>query len=129
MLLQLGPTQQQSAASPAPAATVPAIPAQAARMVNPVKPMAESMAHAKKVYGYDCAMCHGATGNGKGELVAELKLNLRDWTVPAALKDRTDGELSYIITHGQGQMPAEGDRAKPDDIWNMVVMVRGFAKP
>jgi hypothetical protein len=25
-------------------------------------------------------------------------------------------------------MPAEGDRAKNDDLWNMVVLVRSFAK-
>ena len=25
-------------------------------------------------------------------------------------------------------MPAEGDRAKTDDLWNMVVLVRSFAK-
>jgi hypothetical protein len=25
-------------------------------------------------------------------------------------------------------MPPEGDRAKPDDIWNMVALVRSFAK-
>ena len=27
-----------------------------------------------------------------------------------------------------GQMPAEGDRAKTDDLWNMVVLVRSFSK-
>jgi len=26
-------------------------------------------------------------------------------------------------------MPAEGGRAKPDEIWNMVVLVRSFSKP
>jgi len=25
-------------------------------------------------------------------------------------------------------MPAEGDRAKTDDLWNMVVLVRSFSK-
>ena len=116
----------QQAQQPAAAPAASTIPADAAKMVNPVKPTAESLAHAKKMYGYDCAMCHGANGNGKGDI--EMKPPLRDYTDPAALKDMTDGELFYIIKNGKGQMPPEGDRAKPDDLWNMVLLVRSFAK-
>jgi mono/diheme cytochrome c family protein len=115
---------QQPAATPAPAT----IPADAAHLVNPVKPTADSQAHAKKMYGYDCAMCHGANGNGKGDLAGEMKPPLKDYTDPAALKDISDGELFYVIKNGKGQMPPEGDRAKPDDLWNMVILVRSFAK-
>ncbi len=123
-LLLFGPSPQQPAAKPADAT----IPAEAARMVNPVTPTPESQAHVKKVYGYDCAMCHGANGDGKGDLVADMKLKLKDLTDPAALKDMTDGELFYIIKNGKGQMPSEGDRAKPEDLWNMVILVRSFAR-
>jgi len=116
---------QQSAPAPPPTA----IPAEAAHMVNPVKPTPESLAHAKKIYGYDCALCHGATGDGKGDVVADLKLKMKDFTDPAALKDLTDGELFYIIRNGRGQMPAEEvGRAKDEAVWNMVVLVRSFAK-
>ncbi len=125
MLLFMGRVPQQEPAAAAPAA---AIPPEAVHMINPVKPTAEGMAHARKMYGYDCAMCHGADGKGQGELAVQLKLNLKDWSDPAALQSRTDGELFYIIKNGQGQMAAEGDRAKSDDLWNMVAMVRGFAK-
>jgi mono/diheme cytochrome c family protein len=98
-------------------------------MVNPVKPTPEGMAHAKKVYGFDCAMCHGEKGDGKGDVVADMKLKMKDYTDPAALKDLTDGELFYIIRNGKGQMPPEEiARAKDADVWNMVVMVRSFAK-
>ena len=121
--LSLSP-QQQPAAAPAQSS----IPPEAARMVNPVKPTAESQAHAKKVYGYDCAMCHGENGNGKGDVVADMKLTLKDYTDPAALKDMSDGEIFYIIKNGKGQMTGEGDRLKPDGVWNMVILVRSFAK-
>ncbi len=124
-LILLASSPQQSAPAPSPTA----IPAEAARMVNPVKPTPESLAHARKIYGYDCAVCHGATGDGKGDLVADLKLKMRDYTDPAALKDLTDGELFYIIRSGKGQMPSEEvARAKDEDVWNMVVLVRSFAK-
>ena len=114
---------QQPTANPASS-----IPADAAQMVNPVKPTPESLARAKKVYGYDCAMCHGDNGNGKGDLVADMKLVLKDYSDPAALKGLSDGEIFYIIKNGKGKMTGEGDRTKPDDIWNMVVLVRSFAR-
>lgn len=113
---------------PSSSSTQSTIPPDAARLVNPVKPTPESQAHAKKMYGYDCAMCHGENGNGKGELAVEMKLTLKDYTDPAALKDLTDGEIFYIIKNGKGQMTGEGDREKPEGIWNMVILVRSFAK-
>jgi mono/diheme cytochrome c family protein len=118
------PSFEQTAAAP----TEYKIPPDAVHQTNPVKPTPESLAHAKKMYGYDCAMCHGVNGNGKGDLVADMKLTLKDYTDPASLKDITDGELFYIIKNGKDQMPSEGDRAKPEDLWNMVILVRSFAK-
>jgi mono/diheme cytochrome c family protein len=103
------------------------IPPAAAAKVNPVKPGPESLAKGKKLYGYDCAMCHGKDGDGKGDMASDMK-NVTDFTQPDALKNRTDGELFYIIRTGKGEMPAEGDRAKDDDIWNMVNYVRSLAR-
>jgi mono/diheme cytochrome c family protein len=73
------------------------IPEEAVHQANPVKATSESIAHGKKWYGYDCAMCHGKDGDGKGEVGADMKLKVSDFTNPATLKDRTDGELFYII--------------------------------
>jgi mono/diheme cytochrome c family protein len=117
---------QQAEAPVAPAAALPAIPTDAAKMVNPVKLTPETRAHARKMYGWDCAVCHGEAGDGKGDLGAKYKM--KDWTDAASLKDMTDGELFYIIKNGRGQMPAEGDRVKPDDVWALVVLVRDYAK-
>ncbi len=128
LLLFAYPTRQPADA-PAQAAPAPAaIPAEAASMINPVKPTPESLAKAKKMYGYDCSMCHGDTGNGKGDLAVDLKLKLKDFTDLEAMKTVTDGQMFWIIQNGIGKMPGEGDRLKPDDTWNMVVLVRNFAK-
>ena len=113
-----------SGQEPPAAPAAPSAPA----MVNPVKPTAESQAKAKKMYGYDCAMCHGDKGDGKGDLVEDMKLTLKDYSDPAALKDLSDGDIYNIIKNGKGKMTGEGDRAKPDDIWNLVIYVRSFAK-
>lgn len=103
------------------------IPPEAASKVNPVKPTPESMAKAKKTYALDCAMCHGERGDGKGDLSDTMK-NITDFTAADAMKNRTDGELFYIIRKGKGEMPLEGDRAKDDDVWGLVNYVRAFGK-
>jgi mono/diheme cytochrome c family protein len=125
------PASPVGAAPSAAAASVPAAaPAAAdgAAMANPLKATPETLARGRKMYGYDCAMCHGANGDGKGELVADMKLSLKDYTDPAALKDVSDGQMFAIIRDGRGQMTGEGARAKPDDIWSMVVLVRSFSQ-
>jgi mono/diheme cytochrome c family protein len=104
------------------------IPALAASQINPVKPTAESRAHAKKVYGYECAVCHGEAGDGAGEMATHMKAKLPDFRDPSSLKARTDGELFYIIQNGKGEMEGEGQRLKPDDTWNLVNYLRTFAK-
>ena len=44
------------------------IPPEAANRSNPVKPSPESLARGKKIYSYDCAVCHGKNGDGKGDI-------------------------------------------------------------
>ena len=113
----------------APQAAPFKVPPDVAAQTNPVKPTAEGLAKAKKMYGYDCAMCHNPNGDGKGDLAVQSKFTMKDWTDPASLKDMTDGEIFYIIQKGKGDnMPGEGDRLKPEEIWNMVSLVRSYAK-
>jgi len=115
---------QPPAKAPAPENKTPA---EAAARVNPVKPTEESLAKGKKLYGIDCAMCHGKDGDGKGDMASDMK-NVTDFTNPDAMKNRSDGALFYVIRNGKGEMPPEGDRAKDDDIWNMVNYIRSLAK-
>lgn len=104
------------------------VPPDIASKTNPVHPTPEGMAHARKMYGYDCAMCHGKIGAGDGDMAPQLKTKLKDYRDPDALKGMTDGELFYIIQKGKGEMTGEGERAKPEDLWNMVTLVRSFSK-
>lgn len=103
------------------------IPAEAAAKVNPVKSTSEGLAEARKVFGYDCEMCHGAKGDGKGEVVESMKLTMHDWHDPATLANMTDGEIFYIITKGKGKMMAEGERVPEKLRWNLVNLVRAMA--
>lgn len=127
-LVGLGMLPQQAQKPSEPASSEYKIPAEAAKQSNPVKPTPASIALGRKLYGYDCAMCHGPDGNGKGDLAQEIKLALRDFRDPSALKDRTDGELYYIILNGKGEMPKGSDREKPEDVWNLVNYIRSVAR-
>jgi mono/diheme cytochrome c family protein len=95
---------------------------------NPVKPSPEGLSAARKIYGYDCAMCHGPKGDGKGDIVESMKLTMHDWNDPASLAGKTDGEIIFIVTKGKGKMMGEGDRLPETMRWNMVNLVRSFSK-
>ena len=106
------------------------IPAEDVARKNPVKPTPEGLAQANKLFVYHCAMCHGTDGDGKGDLAMQMKLKLKDWRNPNSLAKMTDGELFYVVTNGRGKMTGgEGDRTKEEDRWNLVNLVRSFAKP
>ena len=109
----------------APETTAPQTPAKP--IPSKIKPNPESLARAKKMYGYDCAMCHGTDGTGKGELASQMKLTLSDMSDPATLKDKTDAQLYGIIRDGKDKMPAEGNRMKPEEGWSLVAYVRALS--
>lgn len=95
---------------------------------NPVKPTPEGIAAVKKIYGYDCAMCHGAAGDGKGDIAGSMNLTLKDWRDPGTLNAMSDGLMYDMIVKGKDKMIGEGDRLKPEQAWNMVTYVRSFGK-
>jgi mono/diheme cytochrome c family protein len=122
------PNAAQEKSGAAPEASSAKIPQEDLDKKNPVKPTPEGLAAARKIYTYDCAMCHGAGGDGKGDLVDSMKLTVSDWRQPAALAGKTDGELFYVISEGRGKMVSEKDRANETMRWNLVNLVRSFAK-
>ncbi len=134
MLPLLGAAAVQQTQKPAPqtqtATKAPAPqPSTGANLVNPVKPTKASQAHAKELYSYDCAMCHGANGNGKGSLAVSEKLAVPDFTNPATLSGVTDGEMFTIIRKGAPKMPSESKaRANDDVVWNLVIYLRSMSK-
>jgi mono/diheme cytochrome c family protein len=121
---QTQPASEKASAS----ATAAKIPPEALKVANPVKPTPASIAVGKKKYGYDCAMCHGADGDGKGDLAVEMKLKMNDYRDAATLKTVTDGEMFYVIKNGNGDMPSEADRLSDEDVWNLVNYMRTLAK-
>ena len=123
--LMLSAQQPSTSASPK-TPSYSAIPVEAAKQPNPIKSTPESLARAKRWWTMDCAMCHGKDGDGKGETARDMKLAISDFTDPSTLKDRTDGEIFYIIKTGHQDMPPEGQRIKVEENWDLVNYVRAF---
>jgi mono/diheme cytochrome c family protein len=118
-----------AAATAAPAATPAATSSSApVKKENPVKSSPEVLAAAKKVFGYDCAMCHGESGNGKGELVESMSLKMKDWHDSGVLTGLSDGDIYDLIVKGKEKMVGEGDRLAPAKVWGLVHYVRTFQK-
>src|SRR5262249_10415706 len=95
---------------------------------NPVRPTPENLAEAKKFFRYDCAMCHGVAGDGKGDLAASMELRMNDWHDSSALAAMSDGEIFDLIVKGKGKMTGEGDRVSSEMAWKLVNYVRSVAK-
>ena len=117
------------AASQAQATAVPhgfqITPEQAAKK-NPLRFSEISVERGKKIYATQCAMCHGEKGDGKGEMVEEMKINPPDFTKLETLEKRTDGELFTIIQIGNTTMPAQGERMKDVHKWEVVNYLRSL---
>jgi cytochrome c5 len=103
------------------------IPPEAAAKANPVKPSEESLARGKRLYGLDCTMGHGNNGDGKGRHGFRHQERHRFHQSRIAKESQTRRTL---LRHPQRQRryAPEGDRAKADDIWNMVNYIRSLAK-
>jgi cytochrome c5 len=89
----------------------------------------DMQARAKKLYDLDCALCHGATGDGKSDLAKDMQLNMLDWTDPKTLAGMSDQAIFDAIRKGKGKMPPEDEsRAKNDDVKALVTYIRRLAK-
>jgi mono/diheme cytochrome c family protein len=125
------PTETPAAATTATPAAAPSAASSATAPVkkeNPVKSSPEVLAAAKKIFGYDCAMCHGDNGNGKGELVESMSLKMKDWHDSSVLTGLSDGDIYELIVKGKDKMVGEGDRLAPAKVWGLVHYVRSFQK-
>ena len=116
-------TSQETSSTPAQTHQLVITPEQKA-LKNPVKFTEESAEKGKKLFATQCAMCHGQTGNGKGDLAEVMHITPPDFTKPETLANRTDGELFTIIDSGTGSMPGEAKRLKENQAWDLVNFLR-----
>ena len=112
-----------AASIPSPAAPQEGTAAKGAKPGNSVS------ARAKEIYNFDCAICHGANGNGKTDLAKDMQLTLTDFTDPKTFEGKTDDQLFDFIRKGKDKMPPEDPaRAKNDELKALVQYLRALSK-
>lgn len=87
---------------------------------NPVQPNEENLEEGKVLFDSQCAMCHGKTGDGKGDLAQSLNLKIPNLSSPDTLREISDGALFVRITKGKGSCPEQEDRLPAPMKWKLI---------
>ena len=97
-------------------------------LVNPLKGdrSPEVISTGKEHYTAYCALCHGTTGQGDGQIAEKMAVK-----PPTLLSDKvknfSDGRIFHIITAGQGVMGAYVHQLKnEEDRWKVVNYIRSL---
>jgi len=89
----------------------------------------KAQTRAKELYGQECSLCHGDSGDGKTDVATSMKVTLDDWTDPKTLAAKSDKELFDLIRNGKGQMtPEPVGRANEVEVRNLILYIRALAK-
>ncbi len=86
----------------------------------------------ERQYNIYCAVCHGASGNGKGitskyGIMTAFNLQQNGSTDPAnAGAYRADGAIYDVITNGKGLMGPYGGNITVQDRWAIVAYIRAM---
>ena len=80
----------------------------------------------QKVYDAKCKSCHGKTGEGNPAIAKALKVDPSVFLLTKL--DKTDDELTEIITNGKGKMPAFKSKLSEDEIKDVVKYVRSLSQ-
>jgi mono/diheme cytochrome c family protein len=100
----------------------------AAKIPNPVKATAESVAVGKDRYVTFCAPCHGPeVKGGVTGPVATKFIPTPDLTNAQLQAGRTDGYWHSYIMAGGAVMPAYGEAMSAEEAWHIVNFLRSVA--
>jgi mono/diheme cytochrome c family protein len=96
-------------------------------LVNPVPETADALAAGKKVYTTFCIGCHGAGGEGDGQLYTSKLYTLKPRSLASGNSlNLKDGEIYHSITLGFGSMGAHGSQINASDRWKLVLYIRSL---
>jgi|CXWL01.1.fsa_nt_gi mono/diheme cytochrome c family protein len=103
-------------------------------MKNPMPKTPETVAKGKAVFegkGF-CYKCHGPEGKGNGRLAPFLDPSPRNFTNVAWQKDRSDGELLWIIKNGSegtGMASMAPSEISVEEAWQVITYIRALGNP
>ena len=91
----------------------------------PVTP--EFFRRGQKEFTINCAVCHGATGQGNGITSKYGLLGIANYHQDK-YRQMADGQIFNTITHGFNTMMAYGDKVTVKDRWAIIAYIRALQK-
>ena len=102
------------------------VPADVANVVNPIEADDSSQQQGEEIYSTSCIDCHGEEGRGDGPVGVRQNPKPSDFRADH-VKDLSDGELFYIISHGiEGSAMQAFVFFDEEDRWHLVNYLRTF---
>jgi mono/diheme cytochrome c family protein len=97
---------------------------------NPQANDRRALAAGREAYTGSCAVCHGATGDGRGVFGTSSYPNATDLRSHDAI-EKSDAQMYWIIQNGLNftGMPGFGDQYSDQDIWSLVTYIRALQDP
>ena len=97
----------------------------ARKLVNNLEPTPENLLKGKENYKIYCMHCHGAAGDGKGQLFVSKKYPYQ----PASLlsdkmRANPEADIYHVITVGFGVMPGHGSMIRPPERWKIAMYIK-----
>jgi mono/diheme cytochrome c family protein len=82
------------------------------------------MARGRERYSINCAVCHGAAGDGNG-ITSQYGIKATSYQSDT-IRKMSDGEIFNTITNGKGQMLGYGYNISIDDRWRIIMYIRAL---
>lgn len=93
---------------------------------SPIADSEQALKEGKALYQRFCQHCHGEKGLGDG-LVGEVFKGVTPYN-SAAVKDKPEGHIFHVITHGKGRMGSHASQISVEDRWKIVKFVQTLQK-
>jgi mono/diheme cytochrome c family protein len=94
---------------------------------EPLAATADSLQRGQVLFGINCVVCHGPSGNGTGTLSGFFNPKPADLT-GTVVQNLSEDEIFLVITQGFGPMPSLAENLSPQERWDVVNHVRSLKK-
>jgi len=99
---------------------------------DPLEYSDENLKEGERLYTIDCVPCHGAMGDGAGQLVelpggGDGPFTSRPPVYSARLPQETDGNIFYVVSYGKNMMGGYGYQLSVKERWQVIHYIKKLA--